>query len=42
MTKEERKRRAKLGWINWYINRGRLPLNPTKRDLRALSWRRTK
>lgn len=27
-------------WFNWYVNRKRLPLNPTKKDLRALSWRR--
>lgn len=29
-----------FGWANWYINRGRLPLEPTRRQLRALSWRR--
>ena len=29
-----------MSWINWYINRGILPLNPTKSQLRRLSWRR--
>jgi hypothetical protein len=32
--------RAKTGWFNWYVDRGRLPLNPTARDLRMISWRR--
>lgn len=38
--REEKRKRAKHGWANWYINRRRLPLNPTKRELRAMSWRR--
>lgn len=28
------------GWTNWYINRGRIPYVPTKRELRSLSNRR--
>ena len=35
-----RKRKAKLGWPNWCIDRKRLPLMHTKKELRALSWRR--
>ncbi len=27
-------------WANWFINRGRLPRNPSARQLRAISWRR--
>lgn len=41
LNRWERKRRASgAGWVNWYINRGHLPLNPSKRDLRRVSWRR--
>jgi hypothetical protein len=41
--KHHRRQRATgLGWINWHINRGRLPLSPSKKELRALSWRRVK
>lgn len=35
-----RQRRAKKGWFNWHVNRGRLSLNPTKSELRRVSWRR--
>ena len=35
-----RKRRAEGGWFNWYVNRGRLPINPTRKELRAISNRR--
>ncbi len=39
--KRERLRRAKgWGWFNWYANRGRLSLNATREELRALSWRK--
>lgn len=34
--------RASYGWANWYINRGHIGLSPTKKELRALSWRRKK
>jgi len=27
-------------WPNWHINRGRMPHNPSKQDLRRTSWRR--
>lgn len=39
-AKLERRRRAEGGWFNWYANRGRLSLNPTKSELRRVSWRR--
>lgn len=36
-----RQRRAKgFGWFNWYANRGRLSLDPSKSELRRVSWRR--
>jgi hypothetical protein len=35
-----RKQRAQGGWFNWYANRGRLSLNPSKSELRRVSWRR--
>lgn len=41
LIKHNRRQRAKgMGWTNWYINRGLLPLSPTKADLRRVSWRR--
>lgn len=40
LTKAEKKEVAKYGWANWYVNRGRLPLEPTKKDLRSVSWKR--
>ena len=39
-VKTDRAERARSGWFNWYVDRGRLPLNPTKREMRAVSWRR--
>jgi hypothetical protein len=35
-----RKQAARKGWFNWYLNRGRLYLNLTKKQLRQVSWRR--
>ncbi|MFL6728080.1 MAG: hypothetical protein ACJ8FS_16435 [Sphingomicrobium sp.] len=36
-----RRQRAKgWGWFNWYVNRGRLSLDPSKSELRRVSWRR--
>lgn len=35
-----RKVRAKGGWFNWHVNRGRLALPPTDSELRRVSWRR--
>lgn len=52
MTKDEReakrntrKRRAMcFGWMNWYIDRGRISTLPSceelRRELRKVSWRR--
>ena len=44
-TREERKLRAKGGWFNWYVNRGRMSLEDAsdpalKRAARQASWRR--
>ena len=41
----DKKLRAKNGWFNWYVNRGRMALqHATDADLRraarAVSWRR--
>jgi hypothetical protein len=33
-------RSAEHGWANWWIDRGRLSLWYSKRDLRMISWRR--
>jgi len=35
-----RKKAALAGWFNWYVNRGRLSLNPTGEQLRRISYRR--
>jgi hypothetical protein len=40
MSRAERRRAAKFGWPNWYINRGRISNPPTKKELRQLSHRR--
>jgi hypothetical protein len=40
MTADDQRRRARTGWRNWYINRGRLPLQGDERIERQLSWRR--
>lgn len=44
-TREERRRRAKHGWFNWYVDRGRMNLGDTsdsalRRAGRQVSWRR--
>jgi len=31
---------ARTGWFNWYIHRGRLPMNDCGRGTRMVSWRR--
>lgn len=43
---DDKQRRAKHGWFNWYVNRGRMPLGTAsdqelKRAARQVSWRRT-
>lgn len=39
----KRKRRSKgFGWTNWYVNRGRMSLPPTGKELHQVSWRRAK
>lgn len=45
MTDEGRKQRARFGWFNWYVNRGRMSLRDAsdrdlKRAARQVSWRR--
>jgi hypothetical protein len=40
ISKDDQRRRARTGWRNWYINRGRLPLQGDERIERQLSWRR--
>lgn len=44
MTAEEQRQRAKHGWLNWHMNRGRLPLSATDKEMaqykRRVSWRR--
>ena len=40
LVRHARAQRAKGGWFNWYVERGRLPLNPSARDLRMISHRR--
>jgi hypothetical protein len=40
VARKERRERAVKGWPNWYINRGRMSLSPSKRELRQVSWRR--
>lgn len=44
LTAESQRERAHHGWINWHMNRGRLPLIATDAELRAykrrVSWRR--
>lgn len=40
IPREERKKIAKNGWPNWFINRGRMSRNPTAPEKRRYSWRR--
>jgi hypothetical protein len=40
LLRHNRQQRAKDGWPNWYINHGRLSPNPSKSELRRVSWRR--
>lgn len=40
LPKEEQRKIAKHGWRNWYINRGRLPLEGDRALERRISWRR--
>jgi hypothetical protein len=40
LPRSERRKSQRLGWRNWYINRGRLPLEGDRRVERQLSWRR--
>jgi hypothetical protein len=40
LTADDQRRRARKGWRNWYINRGRLPLEGDEKIERQLSWRR--
>ena len=35
-----KQKRAKDGWHNWHVNRGRMSKSPTDREIRAKSWRR--
>jgi hypothetical protein len=44
MSKEERRKAAKHGWLNWHMNRRRLPLDADDKQIKAykrrVSWRR--
>lgn len=40
LTRLARRDRAQLGWFNWYVNRRRLTLSATAKELRMISNRR--
>jgi hypothetical protein len=44
LSAEDQRKRAKKGWLNWHMNRGRLPISALDDEIaaykRRVSWRR--